>query len=117
VQLGKVQPISNFWPKIAGIVVILPVIAYAYTDSWQYFYSVSMSDKILYLGYFFPKHTVEISNINDLQVSTDKDALKGKKCRIKIKTSAQKEYISQLINVDQLNINFTKLNNLLNKKG
>ncbi len=115
-KFGKIAPISNFWSQIAGFIATLLIIAYAYSDTWKYFYTASIKDDKFYLGYFLPERTVEISDIKNLSFFSEKDVIKGEKYRIKIKTSGQKEYVSQFMDEDLLKINLEKLRNSLNKK-
>jgi hypothetical protein len=103
------------WSTLAAAAIALPLIGYAYVDSWLHFYTVSMKDEKLYINYLFPERAVEISNLNNLKVSTDSAIRKGVKYRIKLKTSSEKEYSSQLMNAEQLKVNLDKLNNSLKK--
>ena len=114
-QFKNRSPVSKLWSALVAAAIALPLIGYAYADSWLHFYTVSMKDEKLYINYIFPKRTVEISNLNDLQVSTDSAIRKGVKYRIKLKTSSEKEYTSQLMNAEQLKVNLDKLNNSLKK--
>jgi hypothetical protein len=114
-QFKNRSPVSKLWSALVAAAIALPLIGYAYADSWLHFYTVSMKDEKLYINYIFPKRTVEISNLNDLQVSTDSAIRKGVKYRIKLKTYSEKEYTSQLMNAEQLKVNLDKLNNSLKK--
>jgi hypothetical protein len=114
-QFRNRSQVSKLWSTFVAAAIALPLIGYAYADSWLHFYTVSMKDEKLYINYIFPKRTVEISNLNDLQVSTDSAIRKGVKYRIKLKTYSEKEYTSQLMNAEQLKVNLDKLNNSLKK--
>ena len=116
VKPGSVAPVSNFLPQLAAISVFLAIIDYAYNDTWLYFYSANIADDRLYLGYYFPQRTVEISDINKLIISIEKSKFKGEKYQIRIKTSGQAEYLSQIMDEDLLKINLVKLENSVNKK-
>lgn len=116
VKYGSVAPVSNFFPKLAAISVSLVIIGYAYNDTWIYFYKANIKDDRIYLGYYFPQRKVEISDINKLVISTEKNRFKGEKYQIRIKTSGQDEYLSQIMDENLLKINLEKLENSFNKK-
>jgi hypothetical protein len=114
-QFRNRSQVSKLWSTFVAAAIALPLIGYAYADNWLHFYTMSMKDEKLYINYLFPERTVKISNLNDLQVSTDSAVRKGAKYRIKIKPSSEKEYTSQLMNPEQLKVNLDKLNNSLKK--
>ena len=116
VKPGSVIPVSNLLPKLAAISVFLAIIGYAYNHTWIYFYRANIADDHLYLGYYFPQRKVEISDINKLIISTEKSKFKGEKYQIRIKTSGQTEYLSQIMDEDLLKINLEKLENSVNKQ-
>lgn len=116
VKYGSVAPVSNFLPKLAAIAVSLAIIGYAYNDTWIYFYRAYIADDRLYLSYYFPQRSVEISDINKLIISTKKSKFKGEKYQIRIKTSGQDEYLSQIMDETLLKINLEKLEKTVNKK-
>ncbi|MBN1474124.1 MAG: hypothetical protein JW914_05885 [Syntrophaceae bacterium] len=113
---GTVAPVSNFVPMLAAICVTIAIVLYAYRDTWVHFYSVSINDDRLYLGYYFPQRAVEVADIKNLVIFSEKAALKDEKYRIMIKTPGQGEYLSQVMELDLLKINLEKLEKSVNKK-
>ncbi|HPD55703.1 MAG TPA: hypothetical protein P5294_00250 [Smithellaceae bacterium] len=116
-QYGStVAPVSNFVPKLAAICVIIAIILYAYRDTWVHFYTASIKDDRLYLGYYLPQRIVEIPDMKNLAITSEKASLKGEKYRIRIKIADQREFVSQIMDEDSLKINLEKLANSVNTK-
>jgi hypothetical protein len=115
IKYGSVTPVSNFLPKLAAIAASLAIIGYAYNDTWIYFYTAKIADDRLCLNYYLPQRTVEVSDINNLIISTEKSKFRGEKYQIKIKTPGQGEYLSQIMDADLLKINLEKLEKSVNK--
>ncbi len=116
-QYGStVAPVSNFVPKLAAICVIIAIILYAYRDTWVHFYTASVKDDRLYIGYYLPQRIVEIADMKNLAITGEKASLKGEKYRIRIKEPGRGEFTSQIMDVDSLKINLEKLTNSINRK-
>jgi len=116
VQYGSaVAPVSNFVPKLAAIGVVVAIIFYAYRDAWTHFYTVSIVDERLRLGYYFPQRFVEITDLKNLIITSEKATLKDEKYRIRIKSGDQGDYSSQVMDADLLKINLEKLANSVNR--
>jgi hypothetical protein len=106
-------PISKRCSIVAGLAVALPLIIYAYFDSWQHFYSVSQESDQLYLRYYFPNRKIRLTDASRLQITSQYEVRRGASYRIKIADTERNEYTSQVMVGRELDVNLASLKNAL----
>lgn len=108
-------PCSRRCALISCLSVALPFLVYGYIESWQHYFSLEVSSDKLIVNYLFPKRTYEISDIDQVRVSTETEVRRGAQYRIKLKDNKGREFTSQLMYRAQVESNLAALNTEINK--
>lgn len=107
--------------KTSSLLLIVPLagvaLYYVYIDIWGYFFTLENHPETIDISYHFPAKTISLNKADNISIrSTNHIRKGGTKFRLRIQLENGDEYMSQLINLQDLKSIISTVEKSLNVK-
>jgi len=102
----------------AALAVALPIVAYAYAQSWRHFYGLELADGRLEARFYFPARTVRIGAVDRVRVSTQSAFRRGGTMyRLVLRAPDGRRFTSPLMNRSEMEAALNHLERVRTARG